>query len=92
MPELTDTLADRGFETVEDAGLPGGWATDDEWTVHVTTRATGLGGVDHQVRVYDAPPAEITIVATPAGRSFGSGHDLAIYDALQKAGYEEGDR
>jgi len=28
MPELAESLADRGFRTVEDAGLPGGWATD----------------------------------------------------------------
>lgn len=91
MPELTHTLRERDFERVEDAGLPGGWATDGEWTVAVHSRETGLGGIDHEVRVYDCPAGLISIETSPVGRAYGSGHDMAIREALERAGYPEGD-
>lgn len=90
MSELVDALADRGFDEVQDAGLPGGWATDGEWTVAIRSRMTGVGGIDHEVRVYDCEPGLISIGTTPAGRGYGSSHDLAVREALDDAGYMEG--
>jgi len=91
MGELVKSLADRGFEKVEEAGLPGGWATDGEWTVAIRSRMTGLGGVDHEVLVYDCEPGLLSIGSTPAGRAFGSAHALAVNEALEDAGYTERD-
>ncbi|GGO03758.1 hypothetical protein [Haloarcula pellucida] len=87
--ELVDVLEERGFRPVEDAGLPGGWATDGEYTVVVQSRSTGLGDADHEVRVYDCEAGLISIETSPVGRAFGSGHDMAIIEALDRAGYGE---
>ncbi|EMA17165.1 hypothetical protein [Haloarcula amylolytica] len=91
MSELVDALADRGFEEIEDAGLPGGWATDGEWTVAIRSRMTGVGGIDHEVRVYDREAGLISIGTTPVGRGYGSGHALAVREALEDGGYMEGE-
>jgi len=88
--DLVTILEERGFEEVEDAGLPGGWATDGEWTVVVQSRRTGVGGIDHEVRVYDEPAGLICIGSEPVARSYGSGHNLAIRKALEDAGYLDG--
>lgn len=91
MSELVDVLADRGFEEVQDAGLPGGWATDGEWTVAIRSRMTGVGGIDHEVRVYDCEAGLISIGTSPVGRGCGSSHYAAVREALDDAGYTDGD-
>jgi hypothetical protein len=95
MAELAASLADRGFRGV-DAGLPGGWATDGEWTVCIKTRQPG-GGIgarstlQHDVTVYHQPAGLLSIESEPAGQATDTNHGAAVRRALNDAGYEEDD-
>jgi len=92
MSDLAPDLRDRGFEAVE-AGLPGGWATDGEWTVCIHTRQRG-GGIgsrstlEHEVVVYDSAIEGIDITTTPVGQAVDTAHHAALRAALEEAGYD----
>lgn len=97
MSRLADPLADRGFRKVGGAGLPGGWATDGEWTVAVQTRQRGGGmgsrsTLEHEVQVYPVPAALISIESQPAGTATDTSHSAAVRRALEEAGFEEAER
>jgi len=90
---LVDPLADRGFHTVADAGLPGGWSTDGEWTVCVETRQRGGGmgsrsTLQHEVSVFDCEAGLISIDSEPAGVAVDTSCGAAIRRALEAAGFE----
>ncbi len=87
MSELADSLSRRGFRAIDNAGLPGGWATDGEWTVVIQSRLSG-GGFEHTVTVYDCPAGLISIESEPAATAIDSSHAGAVRRALRKAGYE----
>lgn len=96
MPELAAPLARRGFRTVEDAGLPGGWATDGDWTVCSQTRQRGGGmgarsTLEHEVVVYDCEAGLLSIDSEPAARATDANYTAALRRALSEAGYEDED-
>jgi len=91
---LVDPLANRGFRSV-DAGLPGGWSTDGEWTVCVRTRQRGGGmgarsTLEHKVLVYDQPADRISIESEPTAEAVDTNGGAAIRRALEAAGFEGG--
>lgn len=94
--DLVESLTRRGFETVDDANLPGGWATDGDWTVCVQTRQRGGGmgsrsTLEHEVLVFDHEPGLLSIDRNPTGRAVDTAHHAAVRRALEDAGFEEGD-
>jgi len=89
MPELAESLAERGFRQV-DAGLPGGWATDGDVTVCSRTRQRGGGmgsrsTLQHEVYVYDAEPGLISIETQPAATATDTAYSAALRQALAEA-------
>lgn len=84
--ELVDVLQEAGFKHV-DSGLPGGWATDGEWTVNIQSKRRGSTSFIHEVRVYDEPAGLIAIGSEPDARTVDSSHELAVRSALDQAGY-----
>lgn len=90
MSKLTEQLQRRGFRAVEDAGLPGGWATDGDVTISIQTTQTGGGlgarsTLRHEVAVYDEPAGLISIESQPVATAIDTSHSAAVRQALGEA-------
>jgi len=85
--DLVEALKDRGFRAV-DSDLPGGWATDGERSVCITT-THGPRGLEHTVRVYDDPTSLVSVETPLLARTHDSSTALAIrraFDQLEDGG------